>query len=176
MLYWISLLGNGSLRLSTLHFLFVLFVFCFGVVVFLRSHRIFSARVSTFYLFMFVFWYIFFWALIWLAPPSCLYFYPLCKIQRDVYWICASKFHNGSKTWADLFFKKKTTKHVNLEYNKYKLRTAFDETKRSSHLLHFCDIVLIPQMFAQLAWSHSSHKLKTFALRARRGTFTTRQI
>lgn len=49
------------------------------------------------------------------------------------------------------FFLKKTTKHVNLEYNKYKLRTAFDETKRSSHLLHFCDIVLIPQMFAQLA-------------------------
>lgn len=44
--------------------------------------------------------------------------------MRCIWNLCVN-FHNGSKTWADIFFK-----NVNLEYNKYKLRTAFDETKR----------------------------------------------
>lgn len=55
-------------------------------------------------------------------------------------------FHNGSKTWADIFFK-----NVNLEYNKYKLRTAFDETKRPSHLCTLCRCCDSTDVCVQLA-------------------------
>lgn len=55
--------------------------------------------------------------------------------MRCILNLCVN-FHNGSETWADIFFKREK-KNVNLEYNKYKLHTAFDETKTRPQFLHF---------------------------------------
>lgn len=54
------------------------------------------------------------------------------KIRWDVYWICALTFIMVLRHGQTFFLS------VNLEYNKYKLRTAFDETKIPSHLCTLC--------------------------------------
>lgn len=54
--------------------------------------------------------------------------------MRCILNLCVN-FHNGSETWADVVFF-----NVNLEYNKYKLRTAFDETQASVPPVHFVSL------------------------------------
>lgn len=51
------------------------------------------------YLYLFL-WFV--WALTRIMPPSCLYFYPLCKEMYNFFFFCVN-FHNDSLTWADFF-------------------------------------------------------------------------